>query len=75
VGQKIKAHDTMDITLPYLLEEMIIVEDMLGKIPKLRYSDHVVRNATKFPDLAAESYLSNTREIGPLGKPIVDFAH
>jgi hypothetical protein len=27
---------------------------------------------TVVPDLAEETYLENTREIGPLGKPIMD---
>jgi hypothetical protein len=42
------------------------VEDMLGKVPKLRYYDHDVRDATKFPDLEEETYLEDMGEIGPL---------
>jgi hypothetical protein len=48
------------------------MEDMLKKVPKLRYSDHDVCDAKKFPDLAEEAYLVNTGEIGPLGKPIME---
>jgi hypothetical protein len=62
----------MDITLPYLPDAVVTVDDMLGKVPKLRYSDHDVRDVTKFPDLAEETYLTNTGEIGPLGKPIME---
>jgi hypothetical protein len=62
----------MDITLPYLSYAVIIVDDMLGKVPKLKYLDHDVRDMTKFPYLDKESYLSNTGEIGPLGKPVMD---
>jgi hypothetical protein len=42
----------MDITLPYLLDAVITVDDMLGKVPKLRYVDHDVCDAAKFPELA-----------------------
>jgi hypothetical protein len=62
----------MDITLPYLPDAVITVDDMLGKVPKLRYADHDVRDVAKFPELAEETYLINTGEIGPLGKPIME---
>ena len=62
----------MDITLPYLLDAMDTVDDMLVKITKLIYLDHNVHNATKFADLAKDYYLSNIGEIGPLGKPIME---
>jgi hypothetical protein len=64
----------MEVTLPYLLDVVIIVEDMLGKVPKLRYVDHDVRDATKFPYLAKDTYLINTGEVGPLYKPILELA-
>jgi hypothetical protein len=51
---------------------MVTMEDMLGRVLKLRYSDHDVHNAKKFPNLAKESYLANTEEIRPLGKPIME---
>jgi hypothetical protein len=41
------------------------MEDMLGKVHKLRYLDHDVNNATKLSYLAEEAYLVNTGEIGP----------
>jgi hypothetical protein len=64
----------MDITLLYLPDAVIIVDDMMGKVSKLRYADHDVHDAEKFLELAKESYLINTREIGPLDKPIMDLA-
>jgi hypothetical protein len=51
------------------------MEDMVGKVLKLRYSDHDVRDATKFPFLVEEYYLENTGEIEPLGKPIMEPTH
>jgi hypothetical protein len=62
----------MEITLPYLPDAIIIVDDMLVKVPKIRYVDHDVRDAAKFPELAKENYLINTGEVGPLGKPILE---
>jgi hypothetical protein len=53
---------------------VVTVDDMLGKVPKLRYSDHDVCDKTKFPYLAKENYLLNIGEIGPLGKAIIDRA-
>lgn len=41
------------------------------EVPKIRYLYHDVRDAKKLPNLAKEAYLENTREIGPLGKPIM----
>jgi hypothetical protein len=51
---------------------VVIVEDMLVKLPKLRYLDHDVRDTMKFPYLAEEVYLANIGEIVPLGKPIME---
>jgi hypothetical protein len=45
---------------------------MLGKVPKLRYSEHDVHDATEFHHFSEEAYLVNTGEIGPLGKPIME---
>jgi hypothetical protein len=60
--------------LPYLPDVVVAVEDMLGKVSKLKYADHVVTDTTKFPDLVQESYLENRGEVGPLGKPILELA-
>jgi hypothetical protein len=52
VVQKIKAPGEIEITLPYLPDVVVAVEDMLGKVLKLKYSYHDVIDTTKFPDLA-----------------------
>jgi len=44
VGHKRKAPYTMDATLSYLLDAVITMDDMMGKVPKLRYADHDVRD-------------------------------
>jgi hypothetical protein len=51
---------------------VVTVEDMLGKVPKLRYSSHDVRDMDNFPDLMKENYFADMGEIGPLGRPILD---
>jgi hypothetical protein len=51
---------------------MVTMEDMLKKVLKLRYSDHNVRDSTKFLELVEEAYLANTGEIGLLGKPMME---
>jgi hypothetical protein len=64
--------DVEEITLPYIPDAMIRVEDMLGKVPKLRYYDPNVRDVEKFPNLAEETGLAKMGEIGPLGRPIFE---
>jgi hypothetical protein len=71
-GQKRKTPDSMEITLPFLPDIVITVDDMLGKVPKMRYVDHDMRDATKFPELVEENYLINMGEIGPLGRPMLE---
>jgi hypothetical protein len=64
--------DATKITLPYIPDTVVTVEDMLGKVPKLRYFDHDVRYATKFLGLEEETYLEDMGEIGCLGRPIME---
>jgi hypothetical protein len=71
-SQKRKAPCTIKITLPYILDVVVVVEDMLGKVPKLKYADHNVIDTMKFPDFAHEVYLENRGEVGHLGKPILE---
>ena len=71
---KKKAPDTMEIQLPYLPNAFITIDDMLGKIPKMRCADHDVRNAAKFLELAKENYLINIGEIRPLGRLVLELA-
>jgi hypothetical protein len=54
--RKRKTPDSMEITLPYLPDAVITMDDMLGKVPKLRYVDHDVHDVAKFPELAEENY-------------------
>jgi len=62
----------MDITLPFLPDAVSTVDDMMGKVPKLRYAGHDVSDATKFLELVEDNYLINTGEIGPLGWWVLD---
>jgi hypothetical protein len=71
-GKKRKTPDSMEITLPFLPDVVPTVDDMLGKVPKLRYVDHDMRDMAKFPELVEENYLINTGEIGPLGRPVLE---
>jgi hypothetical protein len=71
-GHKIKTLDNMEITLPFIPDIVPTVNDMLGKVPKLRYADHDVHDMAKFPELVEENYLINTRDIGPLGRPVLE---
>jgi hypothetical protein len=57
--------DVEKITLPYLPDVVVTLENMLGKVPKLRYLDHDVHSTTKLSYLDEEAYLVNTEEIGP----------
>jgi hypothetical protein len=62
----------MEITLPFHPYVVPTIDDMMGKVPKLRYADHDVHDMTKFLELVKEKYLINTGEIGPLGRPVLD---
>jgi hypothetical protein len=62
----------MEITLPFLPDAVPTVDDMLGKVPRLRYADHDVCDMAKFPELSEENYLINTGEIGPLGRLVLE---
>jgi len=71
-GQKRKAPSVVEITLPHLPNIVVAVEDMLGKVPKLKYADHDIIDTTKFPKFSQESYLEKRGEVGPPGKPIME---
>jgi hypothetical protein len=72
VGQKRKAPSIVEITLPHLPDIVVIVEDMLGKVLKIKYVDHDINDIVKFPDFMQEVYLENMGEVGTLGKPILE---
>jgi hypothetical protein len=48
-GKKRKTPDNMEIILPFLPDTVPTIDDMLGKVPRLRYADHDVRYMAKFP--------------------------
>ena len=41
-GQKMKAPGILEITLPYIPDVVVVVEDMLGNMLKLKYAYHDV---------------------------------
>jgi hypothetical protein len=44
---------------------------MVGGVDTIRYSDHDVADAVKFPDLAPQNYLESRGE-GPSGVPLLE---
>jgi hypothetical protein len=62
----------MKITLPFLPDELPTDDEMLGKVQKFIYVYHDVCSMKKFLELAKENYLINTREIGPLGRLVIE---
>jgi len=62
----------VEITLPHLIDVVVAVEDMLGKMPKLNYVDHDITYTTKFLEFSQEVYMENGGEVGPIGKPILE---
>jgi hypothetical protein len=45
--------------VPHIPDLVIVVEYMLGFVPKLRYTDHDVTEVAKFPKLAQDVYMEN----------------
>jgi hypothetical protein len=45
------------LVMPGIPDGVIINEDMLGKVPQLKYVDHNITYTTKFPELAPSKYL------------------
>jgi hypothetical protein len=72
VGQKRNTPKSLDISLPFIPDAVPTIEDMLGKVPKLRYMDHDVHDTMKFLELVEECYLINIGEVGPLGRPVLE---
>ena len=46
-----------------ILKGVIKEGDMLGKIPRMKYSDHDLSDRNKFPDLAPEQYLRRVTNV------------
>jgi hypothetical protein len=45
------------LVMPNIPEEVMIDEDMLGKVPQLRYAYHDITNMEKLPELVVHYYL------------------
>jgi hypothetical protein len=56
--------------MPNILEGMKVDDEMVG-VDALKYSDHDVTDAIKFPDLAPQSYLESRGE-GPSSAPLLE---
>jgi hypothetical protein len=52
--QKTPDYTLVTLDIP---EEVIIDEDMLGKVPQLKYAYHDIIDVVKFPELAPHEYL------------------
>jgi hypothetical protein len=59
------------LSLPQIPESIIVVEDMLGFVPKLKYADHDITEVAKFLELAQEIYMER-KGISSLGVPILE---
>jgi len=47
--QKRKVPSEVEITLTHLPDDIVAVEEILGKVLKIKYVDHDVANREKFP--------------------------
>jgi hypothetical protein len=61
----------IELSVPHIPDSVVIVEDMLGCVPKLWYVDHDVTEVAKFPELAQEVYMEN-RGSTSKGIPIME---
>jgi hypothetical protein len=59
------------IVMPKFSKGVKTDDDMVGGVYSLKYYDHDVSDAIKFPDLAAQSYMESRGE-GPSGKPLLE---
>jgi hypothetical protein len=57
--------------VPQVLDLVIVVEDMLGFFPKMRYADHDVSELSKFLELVSEVYMEK-RGSNLIGIPILE---
>jgi hypothetical protein len=48
------------MSVPHIPDSIIVLEDMMGCVPKLKYADHDVTEVETFPELAQEFYMENT---------------
>jgi hypothetical protein len=61
--------EELSIVMPKIPNEVKTGDNMVGGVDDLKYSDHDVSDATKFPDLAVQSYLESRGE-GPSGATV-----
>jgi hypothetical protein len=59
------------IVIPKIPEGVKVDDEMVGGLDTIKYSDHDVADAVKFPDLAPQNYLESRGE-GPSGVPLLD---
>ena len=62
-------NDNHTLVMPGIPEGVIIDEDMLGKVPQIRYEDHEMTETKKFPKLAPHHYLE--MKVDPSTKQII----
>lgn len=55
------------LSIAPVLTSVSSAEDMLGKIANLKFMDHDITDAKKFPELAREQYL-RTRSVPGIGE-------
>jgi hypothetical protein len=59
------------IVMPKIPEGVKVDDEMVGGVDTIRYSDHDVADAVKFPDLVPQNYLESRGE-GPSGVPLLE---
>jgi hypothetical protein len=63
-------HPDASITLPHILEGVQSMPTLLGCIERLRYLDHDVADAGKFPEFSQQVYMKNIGT-SPFGDPMM----
>jgi hypothetical protein len=66
-----RTQEELAIVMPKIPKGVKTDDNMVGGVDSLKYSDHDVSDAIKFPDLAAQSYLESRGE-GPSGAPLLE---
>jgi hypothetical protein len=68
-----RTHAELSIVMPKIPNEVKTGDNIVGGVDSLKYYDHDVSNAIKFPDLVAQSYLESMGE-GLSGTPSLELA-
>jgi hypothetical protein len=61
----------LEIVIPQILEGVKVDEKMIGGLNTMKYSDHGIADAIKFPDLTQQNYMEYKGE-GPSGAPLLE---